>query len=127
MAISGALDAITIDALHIIKRYKEKYSDQDIEAMMALGAKNERTLSQADRAKLREFSDDFAVYMQAVKSMKLPQPAEKVDNRSIEERFPEFAAALTYRAPQYGQADDSSEDDEKTADVNKLRIRNAPK
>jgi hypothetical protein len=131
MSTFGPLDAITIDSLRIIKLFKQKYSESDIETMMSLAAIDENTLSQADRMKMKEFAQDFDEYFRAVRAAKLPPLKEAPDNRTIEERFPEFAAALTYSAPKphchVVASSDDSDDEENVMDKKNSLLRNSPK
>lgn len=111
MSTSGPLDAITIDALRIIKLFKEKYPEDTIESIMTLGYQEESTLTEKDRLRMTEFAQDFDAYFRAVRAAKLPQSKNVPDNRTIDERFPEFATALTYSAPKpHYHVENSSED-----------------
>jgi hypothetical protein len=117
MSTAGPIDAISEEALEIIKEFKAKYSEKEIEEMMKLGYLPQNLLSKEDTLRMVQFSKDFGKYIHAIKAIKAPQQ-EVADNRSIEERFPEFVATLTYRAPKPNQQDldeQSDSDDEITA------------
>lgn len=120
MSTLGPLDAITIDAIRIIKLFKEKYPEDTIESIMALGSQEENTLTAKDRQKMEEFAQDFHEYFRAVRAAKLPQSKNVPDNRTIEERFPEFTAALTYRAPKphYHVENSSGDNGDSNSDEN---------